>query len=589
MNFNKLIKNKLFQSAFFILLLTGVFFFTMSKLDTATRPQVISYNQFENMATQGKIQKAKINLKNDSFIFIDAKGNSYITDNPKTQTFKEYLLKSNINVVEEHDNQVWVTLLVNLVPLLFWVLIIVYFMKGFTKGISPVKTSKGTKPTTSNVKFADIAGNEESKEDIINLVNFVKQPKKYIEMGAKLPKGVIFYGPPGTGKTLMAKAIAGEANVPFYYMSGSDFVEMYVGVGAKRVRELFTEAKKNAPCVIFIDEIDAIGGQRGNSSSGGDSEKNQTINALLSEMDGFNGSEGIIVIAATNRENMLDDALTRPGRFDRKIAIGLPELKDRLNILQLHAKNKKFADDVNLEELAKLTTGFAGAGLQTILNEAAIIAVNNNHEFITKEDVDTAYFNMVMSGSKKKKDANRKVEEIKLVAWHEAGHAVVAKLKNKSVPKVTIIPSTSGAGGATFITPDKMGLYSKQELIDDVMVSYGGNVAEYLLLGERDMVTTGASSDIKHATNTIKGMIKYYGMTDTYGMLNLDQFENVDKGDIIKEASEMSKQFYKETELLLTEKKEVLQKVAEALIEKETISESELDFIIFNKTEQEAI
>jgi cell division protease FtsH len=490
------------------------------------------------------------------------------------------MLKNDIKVVEKSgSNPIWASLFSTVLSLLLWIGVISFLFRGTFKSMTPFQNEAPKRIATSNVKFADIAANNESKQDMINLVSFLKTPKKYIEAGATMPKGVIFYGPPGTGKTLMAKAIAGEAGVPFFSMSGSDFVEMYVGVGAKRVRELFKEAKKNAPCVVFIDEIDAVGGKRGYGNS--NSEREQTINALLNEMDGFNGSEGILVIAATNRIEMLDDALVRPGRFDKHIAIELPDLKGRLEILQLHSKNKKFADDVNLEQLAKTTIGFAGSDLKTLLNEATIIAVDNGHDFITNEDIDKAFYQMVMKGHVKKDTENRKEDEVKLVAWHEAGHAVAAKLlTNNSVPKVTIIPSTSGAGGATFITPDKMGLHSKKDIVNDIKINYAGRIAEYLLLGDEEMITTGASSDIKQATKNIRAMIESYGMTDSFGLLNLKDFEYVDSKLIVEEAQKMSKTIYQETLDLLTKNKHLVQAVAEALIEKETIEEEELDQIL---------
>jgi cell division protease FtsH len=558
-------------------------FFIVSKVEAffpVNEYQEIPYTQFEQMVENKEVQKVSINFNEAKFAFTDTKGNIYLTDNPRSEGFKAYMLKNDIKVVEKSgSNPIWASLFSTVLSLLLWIGVISFLFRGTFKSMTPFQNEAPKRIATSNVKFADIAANNESKQDMINLVSFLKTPKKYIEAGATMPKGVIFYGPPGTGKTLMAKAIAGEAGVPFFSMSGSDFVEMYVGVGAKRVRELFKEAKKNAPCVVFIDEIDAVGGKRGYGNS--NSEREQTINALLNEMDGFNGSEGILVIAATNRIEMLDDALVRPGRFDKHIAIELPDLKGRLEILQLHSKNKKFADDVNLEQLAKTTIGFAGSDLKTLLNEATIIAVDNGHDFITNEDIDKAFYQMVMKGHVKKDTENRKEDEVKLVAWHEAGHAVAAKLlTNNSVPKVTIIPSTSGAGGATFITPDKMGLHSKKDIVNDIKINYAGRIAEYLLLGDEEMITTGASSDIKQATKNIRAMIESYGMTDSFGLLNLKDFEYVDSKLIVEEAQKMSKTIYQETLDLLTKNKHLVQAVAEALIEKETIEEEELDQIL---------
>lgn len=572
-------KNKWVQFAIIMLFA----FFIVSKIDVffdVEHFKEISYTEFQQMVEKNEVQKVSINFNEAKFSFSDTKGNLYSTDNPRSEGFKEYLLKNDIKVAEKTSSSpFWTSLLSTVLSLVLWIAVFSFLFKGAFKSMTPLQNEASKKVATSNVKFSDIAANNESKRDMINLVNFLKNPKKYVGAGATMPKGVIFYGPPGTGKTLMAKAIAGEAGVPFFSMSGSDFVEMYVGVGAKRVRELFKEAKKHAPCVVFIDEIDAVGGKRGFGNS--HSEREQTINALLNEMDGFSGSEGILVIAATNRIEMLDDALVRPGRFDRHIAIDLPDLKGRLEILLLHSQNKKLGDDVDLEQLAKTTIGFAGSDLKTLLNEATIIAVDNEHEYITSEDIDKAFYQMVMQGHIKEDREDRKHDEVELVAWHEAGHAVVAKLlTNKSVPKVTIIPSTSGAGGVTFITPDKMGLHSKRDLINDVKINYGGRIAEYLLLGDEDKITTGASSDIKQATKNIRAMIESYGMTDSFGLLNLKDFEYVDNKLIVEEAQKLSKTIYQETLDLLTENKHLVQAVAEALMEKETIDEEELDQIL---------
>lgn len=432
--------------------------------------------------------------------------------------------------------------------------------------------SKKAHSIIPSVRFKDIAGNESVRNDINFMVDFLKSPSRYREMGARMPKGIIFYGPPGTGKTLYAKAIAGEAGVPFFSVSGSDFVEMYVGVGAKRVRELFAEARKKTPSIVFIDEIDAVGKKRGLDNN---TEKDQTINALLTELDGFSTEEGIIVIGATNRIDMLDDALIRPGRFDKHIAIPLPEYKDRLKILEIHGKNKRFDESVNFEDLAKLTIGFSGAGLESLLNESAILATSRGKNQIDFEDIDDAYYKVVMKGDKKStKDTH--ADQLKLVAWHEAGHALVAKLlTKKSIPKITIVPSTSGAGGVTFIIPEKAGLHTKMDLLNDIKISYGGRIAEYLLMGDYDLTTTGASQDIKHATNLIVGMIKEFGMTEEFGMLYLE--DHFSKGSIIQEAKAISKKLYAETEELLTTYREKLADLAALLIERETIGEEELD------------
>ena len=577
MKLKNFFKNKWVHIAFVFLLA----FFILSKVNIFEKTEIVEvpYTEFEKMVQEKSVQEAIINFNEAEFAFTDQKGNIYKTDNPRSQGFKAYLLKNDVKVTEKSDTSPILSSLISTVlSLVLWVGVFAFLFRGTFKTMSPIQNEASKKVATSDVKFSDVAANHESKQDMINLVNFLKNPKKYIEAGATMPKGVIFYGPPGTGKTLMAKAIAGEAGVPFFSISGSDFVEMYVGVGAKRVRELFKEAKKHAPCVIFIDEIDAVGGKRGYANS--HSEREQTINALLNEMDGFNGSEGILVIAATNRLEMLDDALIRPGRFDRHIAIELPDLKGRLEILQLYARNKKFADDVDLEQIAKTTIGFAGSDLKTLLNEATIIAVDNGRDYITRDDIDKALYQMIMQGHAKEDREDRKKEEIELVAWHEAGHAVAAKLlTDKSVPKVTIVPSTSGAGGVTFITPDKMGLHSKEDLVNDIKINYAGRIAEYLLLGDESKITTGAASDIKQATKNIRAMIESYGMTDSFGMLNLNDLD-VDGKLVVEEAKKMSKEIYEETLDLLSKNKHLVEAVAKALMEKETIEEKELDEIL---------
>ena len=540
----------------------------------------IKYTEFLEMIEKEMVENAFINFKDAKFRVEDKEGNLYVTDNPKDENFKKVLLENNVKVTElsTDGKDRFISFVMSMMPLTIMLL----FAKKFMKSSDMFNNKKMNQPKEDipNINFSDIAGNQEAKEDMQFLVNFLKNPKTYIEMGAKLPKGVILYGPPGTGKTLTAKAIAGEAGVPFFSVSGSDFVEMYVGMGAKRARDLFENARKKAPCIIFIDEIDAVGSMRGMDRN---SEKDQTINALLNEMDGFSGKEGIIVIAATNRIENLDNALIRPGRFDKHIAINLPEAKDRLEILKVHAKNKKLSEEVDLEELSSLTIGFSGAGLESLLNEATIIAVNKGKSVVTREDIDDAYFKIVMQGDKKKNRAERPKKELEIVAWHEAGHALLSKLiTDNEVPKVTIISSTSGPGGVTFSIPKKMGLFSKRELINRIKVSYAGRVAEYLLLGNEDEITTGASQDIKQATELIYQMINDFGMTEKFGMIRVSDISAEDKTLLLEEATKISKKLYQETLDLLTENIDKLRAVANALIEKETLNEKELDEIIFS-------
>lgn len=554
-----------------ILLLNG---FSNNKTEKAT------YNEFVTMVEDEKVQSVTLFFNEANFIFVDKAGKSFKSDNPRVDNFKEYLLKNDIEVIEGKKDRllnIFKTIF-SLLPTICILGIFIYIINGPLKQMSGGDDTKN-EIAISNVKFSDIASNKECKKEMQNLVEFLKNPKKYTDAGAVLPKGVILYGDPGTGKTLMAKAIAGEAGVPFYSTSGSDFVEMYVGLGAKRIRNLFEKAKKNAPCVIFIDEIDAVGKERGRKDS--HSENEQTINALLAEMDGFNGNEGIMVIAATNRIDTLDSALIRPGRFDKHISIPLPDVEGRKELFSLYKKNKNFASCVDFEALAKMTIGFAGADIKTLLNEATILAVDNEHKEVSNEDIDKAMTQMIMKGSVVEDNKNRKQEELRLVAYHEAGHTVVTKLLTKnSVSKVTIHANTSGAGGVTFITPEKEFLNSKEDIMNNICIDYAGRVAEKILYNSEDKITTGASSDIKSASKKIKAMIEDYGMNDKYGMLNLTVFENLDQNEMIAEASELAKILYFKTEKLLVNNADKLTAIAEELIKKETLYESEIDVIL---------
>lgn len=456
---------------------------------------------------------------------------------------------------------------------------------------------KAVKPDTSikikkeipKVSFDDVQGCKELKRDAQGLINYLKNPYKYELMGARMPKGTILYGPPGTGKTLVAKAIAGEAGVPFYSVSGSDFVEMYVGVGAKRVRELFAEANKNAPCIIFIDEIDAIAGKRGSSNN---SERDQTINAILTEMDGFGSNKGVMVLAATNRLDILDSAILRPGRFDKHLAVPLPDKEDREAILRLHAKNKKLDETVDLKVLAAQTTGFAGAGLESLLNEATLLAVNNGKQFVSQSEIDRAFFKVVMEGDIRDGQEKRGSKELELVAWHEAGHTLITKLlTNDEVTKVTILSSTSGAGGVTFHNPKEGEFYSKKDLKNRIAICYGGRAAEEILFGNHEHVTVGASSDIQSASKSIKDYIMKYGMSDKFGMLDISAFDyqSMSNDDIIDEAAALANEVYEYTLKTLQDNKPALERIAKALLEKETLLDEEVNRLIRGESLDEVV
>ncbi|MGA0447984.1 MAG: ATP-dependent zinc metalloprotease FtsH [Candidatus Phytoplasma pyri] len=418
--------------------------------------------------------------------------------------------------------------------------------------------------------FKDVAGNKEEKEEMAELIDFLKQPQKYETIGASIPKGVLLEGPPGTGKTLLAKALAGEANVPFFAASGSEFVEMYVGVGASRIRTLFKEAKYNAPCVLFIDEIDVLGGKRGGNFSGGSQEKDQTLNQLLTEMDGFTQSKGIIVVAATNRVDMLDSALLRPGRFDRKILVHLPDIKSREEILKLHAQNKKLSSDIDFHQLAKQTPGMSGAELAAVLNEASILTVRNQKDQITMTELSEAIDRVLMGPAKKsnKYDA----EERKMVAYHEAGHAVIGlKLKHaQKVQKITIIPR-GNAGGYNLMMPEKETFFSSQKrMLAQIQSFLGGRIAEELIF---DDISSGALGDFQQATKIATLMVTKHGMSDL-GVTQNSEFS--DKKAIDTEIKKIIDTCYTQTKQLMLENKTLLDKIANLLLEQETITQTEI-------------
>ena len=446
-------------------------------------------------------------------------------------------------------------------------------------------------PSKNKVNFADVAGADEEKEELAEVVDFLKNPKKYSALGAKIPKGILLHGAPGTGKTLLAKAVAGEAVVPFFSISGSDFVEMFVGVGASRVRDLFDSAKKNSPCIVFIDEIDAVGRHRGAGMGGGHDEREQTLNQLLVEMDGFGPNEGVIVIAATNRVDILDPALLRPGRFDRRVSVARPDIKGRADILKVHAKNKPFEDDVDLKEIAKITPGYTGADLANLLNEAALLAARRNAKKISKADVSEAVFKVMVGPEKKSRVITDK--EKRLTAFHEAGHAIVLRTVSETehVERVSIIPA-GGAGGYTAHKPDEDIYYTtKKQLIDSIMISLGGRAAEQIILGE---ISTGASSDLQHCNGIAREMITRYGMSEKFPNVIFDDDDEVFIGksyghtrvyseqsaaQIDEEIARIIDKAYNDVLELLNEKMAILNAVAHRLLEKEKIEGPEFEEI----------
>ena len=488
-------------------------------------------------------------------------------------------------------------IIVNVLPL---VLLIVISYILFSKLASSNKGSMDFGKSRAKLsddkhqaKFSDVAGLKEEKEEVKELIDFLKNPKKFQKLGARIPKGVLLVGPPGTGKTLLARAVAGEANVPFFYISGSDFVELFVGVGASRVREMFKDAKRSAPCLIFIDEIDAVGRQRGTGLGGGHDEREQTLNLLLTEMDGFGENEGIIIMAATNRPDVLDPALLRPGRFDRQVTVSLPDANEREAILKVHAKNKILANDVNLKNLSLRTPGFSGADLENLLNEAALLAVRRNKEAITMDEIDEATDRVLMGPAK----VSRKItdKEKRLVAIHESGHAVIGlKLEDANeVHKITIIPR-GVAGGYTMMLPkeEKIGIMTKNELLAQITGLLGGRVSEEMYLGE---ITTGASDDFRRATNIARAMVTEYGMSDLGPVEYEEKSEGVFLGrdyaksknfsdkvahEIDEEVRKIINGCYEKAQEILKENKDLVMLLADALIENETLTKEQIDSLV---------
>jgi len=451
--------------------------------------------------------------------------------------------------------------------------------------------SRARMTNTSNVTFKNVAGLQEEKEDLEEMVDFLRNPQKYTSVGARIPKGVILVGPPGTGKTLLAKAVAGEAGVPFFSISGSDFVEMFVGVGASRVRDLFEDAKKAAPCIVFIDEIDAVARRRGTGMGGGHDEREQTLNQLLVEMDGFGVNEGIIVMAATNRVDILDPAILRPGRFDRKVAVGRPDVKGRVEILQVHSKEKPLGEDVDLARVAKTTSGFTGADLENLMNEAAILAAKENRSYIRQSDIDRAFVKVGIGAEKKSRVISEK--EKKITAYHESGHAILFHVLPDVGPvhTVSIIPTGVGAAGYTMPLPGEDEMFNtKGKMLQDIMVSLGGRIAEEIIFGD---VTTGASQDIKHASKVARAMVTQYGMSEKVGMIDYgsdddEVFIGRDFGHVRAYSDEVTASIdaevkriidecYEKAKNIILEHRDVLESCTALLIEKEKIGQEEFE------------
>ena len=568
------------------------------KADTA-----YSYTQFVEAVEAGEVKSAKISQNKEvptgSVVFTLENGEQKNTNLSDVNTAEAHLLKYDVDVsfgdVEEENYLVTIGL-----PVLLSVVVVMAMfmfmnrqagggggkMADFGKSKAQM-LAKGQVDTT----FDSVAGLQEEKEDLQEIVDFLKEPSKYMQVGARIPKGVLLEGPPGTGKTLMAKAIAGEAGVPFFSISGSDFVEMFVGVGASRVRDLFADAKKNAPCIVFIDEIDAVARRRGTGMGGGHDEREQTLNQLLVEMDGFGVNSGIIVMAATNRVDILDPAILRPGRFDRKIGVGRPDVRGREEILKVHAKNKPLGDDVDLKQIAQTTAGFTGADLENLLNEAAIFAAKDSRGYLLQKDIKKAFVKVGLGAEKKSRVVSDK--EKKITAYHEAGHALLFHLLPDVGPvySVSIIPTGVGAAGYTMPLPEKDEMFlTKGKMLQEIMVDLGGRITEELVF---DDITTGASQDIRQATAVARNMVTKYGMSETLGLVNYDSdqdevfigrdlahakshSEQV-AGTIDAEIKRIVDECYQKAKAIILENKHILDACAELLLEKEKISREEFE------------
>ena len=522
----------------------------------------------------------------------EEKDPDYYTGLVNDETLVEKLKKGGVQFkaeVPDTAGSLITELVITVVPIILMVLLFAFFMKRMTKGGGKMGIGKSNAKMymekQTGVTFQNVAGQDEAKESLQEVVDFLHNPEKYSGIGAKLPKGALLVGPPGTGKTLLAKAVAGEAGVPFFSLSGSAFVEMYVGVGASRVRDLFKQAQQMAPCIVFIDEIDAIGKTR-DTAMGGNDEREQTLNQLLAEMDGFDTNKGLLVLAATNRPEVLDPALLRPGRFDRRIIVDKPDLKGRVDVLKVHAKDVKMDESVNLEEIALATSGAVGSDLANMINEAAINAVKNGRQVVSQKDLFEAV-EVVLVG-KEKKDRIMSAEERRIVSYHEVGHALVTALQKNTEPvqKITIVPRTMGALGYVMQTPEEEKfLNTKKELEAMIVVALGGRAAEEIVF---DTVTTGASNDIEQATKIARAMITQYGMSDRFGLMGLESIQNryldgrpvlncgeATASQIDEEVMRMLKSSYEEAKRLLSENRDALDRIAAFLIEKETITGKE--------------
>ena len=602
------VKKGLVPYLFMILIMLGIFYvFNVMNQDVHN----LTYNEFVEKLNGGEIKNLYITPRSNAQTYeVTGSLNSYKKNESffsrlpmSEQVMKKIVEASEVQKFEleaknDPESSSLLIILVNVLPFAILIAFAFFFlnkqMAGNKNSLDFGKSKARLNDSNNKTTFKDVAGLKEEKEEVKELIDFLKDPKKFQKLGARIPKGVLLVGPPGTGKTLLAKSVAGEANVPFYFISGSDFVELFVGVGASRVRDMFQQAKRNAPCLIFIDEIDAVGRQRGTGLGGGHDEREQTLNQLLTEMDGFGENEGIIIIAATNRPDVLDPALLRPGRFDRQVTVNLPDVRGREEILKVHARNKKLADGITLENLAKRTPGFSGADLENLLNEAALLAVRRNKNKITMSEIDEATDRVLMGPAK----ASHKYSENdrKLVAYHEAGHAVIGlKLAHANdVQKVTIIPR-GAAGGYNMMVPSEEKLCStKTDLLEEITGLLGGRTAEEITFGE---ITTGAHNDFEKATKIARAMVTEYGMSDL-GPLQFEQqegsvflgrdynksqhFSNEVANEIDMEMRKIINDCHAKATEIIKKNKDLLKLIAEALLEYETLTKEQIDYLVEN-------
>lgn len=542
----------------------------------------IRFNDLKAMVESGKVQKVYYNEVDSILEAEDKSGKTFTFENPKNSQFRQYLLEHKVIIKE--SSSVYSSIL-NFVLFSIIISFVIRLIARYRKkeaspaGIGGENSEDFNESKDVNVRFTDVAGNSEAKDNMQDIIEFLKDPDKFKRFGVKIPKGIILYGPPGTGKTLLAKALAGEAGASFIATSGSNFVEKYVGVGASRIRKLFTEARKKTPAIIFIDEIDAVGGKRGSEGTS-TSEDAKTLNQLLVEMDGFKDDENIIVVAATNRLDMLDDALIRAGRFDRHVMVGLPDLNARHEILKVHSKNKPLSKEVDLLQIAKQTVYMSGADLSGVMNEAAIYAIKENSAEITLRHIDRA-INKIVAGDEKKDRSNISDLEKKITAYHEAGHAIIAKLLNKeSVPKVSIIPTTKGAAGYTLINPGEKMFQTKEEILNKISGLLGGRAAEEIIFGKQN-ITGGASNDLQRATKMALTLITKYGMSEKLGLVSFDDREiSLQNELLLSETKQILDKIYKKTLDYILVNKDKLEAVAQRLLSYEIIDENDLDMLL---------